>query len=231
MPVNQIVSVFDYSDLDIDDTDGAIIKRIVEDPIYVGRVVYPRTADESEQAVKEDSNLQLISEDLFEEVNDTVENIAEKHSTTTDSVDIEKLADMGLIMKALDEIDTIKPICDHCGRGMEKNGSETLKDGSKCHYWICPKYNNDGSKDHDQKKFPREKEWELLKSHAENENSDVVILRIKHLTTSISIYILWINSYPEQSLLNIFYKCMINIRIHRQRSEEIGFSIIASQKL
>ncbi|WP_165853281.1 recombinase family protein [Halonotius aquaticus] len=180
LPVEDVVSVFDYSDIDIDDTDGAIIKRIVEDPIYVGRVVYPRSADESEQAVKEDSELQLISEDLFEEVNETVDDIAKKHSTTTDSVDIEKLADMGLIMKVLEDIDRIKPICDHCGRGMEKNGSETLKDGSKCHYWICPEYDTDGGeKEHDQMKFPHEKEWEMLKNHAENENSDVVILRIK----------------------------------------------------
>jgi len=181
LPGEQLVSVFEHSDLDIDSINGAIIRRIVSDPIYVGRVVFPRNAESSDQTEIEQPDLQLVEQELFERVNKVVDEISEKHSTTTDSVDIERLSDMGLMMKTLEEIDVIKPICDHCGRGMVKNRSETLKDGTKCHYWVCPEYYNNGevNSNHDQRKFPREKEWEALKDHAEDERSDVVVLRIK----------------------------------------------------
>ena len=181
VPADTITRVFQYSDIEIDDIDGSIVRRIVTDPIYVGRVVYPRYAESSEQAKKEDPDLQLVDQELFEEVNKVVDEIAEKYSTTTDSVDIEELSDMGLMLKAVEEVDVIKPICDHCGRGMVKNRSETLQDGTKCHYWVCPEYYKDDevNDDHTQRKVPHEREWELLKEHAEDERSDVVVLRIK----------------------------------------------------
>jgi hypothetical protein len=181
VPADEIATVFEYSDIDIDNIDGSIVRRIVTDPIYVGRVVYPRYAEKSEQAEKEAPELQLVDQELFEEVNKVVDEIAEKYSTTSESVDIEELSDMGLMLKTLEEIDVIKPICEHCGRGMVKNRSETLQDGTKCHYWICPEYCNDGkiNNDHTQRKVPREGEWEILKNQAEDERSDVIVLRIK----------------------------------------------------
>ena len=181
VPADDITAVFEFSDLDIDDIDGPIVKRIVTDPIYVGKIVYPRYEESSEQAEKEDPDLRLVDEELFNEVNKVVDEIAEKYSTTTDSVDMEELSDMGLMLTALEEVDVIKPVCNHCGRGMVKNRSETLQDGTKCHYWACPKYYNDGevNADHTQRKVPRDGEWELLKDQAEAERSDVVALRIK----------------------------------------------------
>jgi len=181
LPAEQIVSVFEHSDLEIDSINGAKIRRIVSDPIYVGKVVFPRNAESSDQTEIEEPDLQLVEQELFERVNEIVDEKSEKHSTTTDSVDIERLSDMGLMMTALDEVDVIKPTCDHCGCAMVKNRSETLKDGTKCHYWVCPEYYNgeEINSDHDQRKFPRENEWEILKDHAEDEQSDVVVLRIK----------------------------------------------------
>ena len=181
VPADNIIRVFQHSDIEIDKLCGSKVRRIVTDQIYVGRVAYPRFAESSEQSEIEDPDLELVDQELFEEVNKVVDEITEKQSTTTDSVDIEELSDMGLMLKAIEEVDIIKPICDHCGRGMVKNRSENLQDGTKCHYWICPEYYKDGeiNNDHTQRKVPREREWELLKEHAEDEPSDVVVLRIK----------------------------------------------------
>lgn len=178
-------SVFDKSDYDPEDFDGAQLKRLLTNSTLIGDVRYPRNAPYEEQSSIEDSNLKTVGEEFFNRINTFIEETAEKYSTnTSNNVDMETLADHGLLLISVDILETIKPVCPECNRGMVQNGEDNkhpLPDGRIAHYWICPKYNEEEEDTDCQRKIPHNKEWELLKEHLDDEYtdfSDVVLLKI-----------------------------------------------------
>lgn len=189
LDASTIRSVFEHSDIDLDKHLKDKIKRIVTDPVYIGKVRYPRWAPPEEQSIVEDDDLQLVDEELFEEVNEVVEQITEVTSSVDETVDVPELADLGLLVEAIEGVDEFKPVCSHCGRGMTKNGTDLLNDGQTAHYWICPQYGEDSGDvesssnedTHSQLKFPANEEWDTLKDYLESdspESSDIVVLRV-----------------------------------------------------
>jgi hypothetical protein len=184
----KIRSVFEGSDYEISELTGRKIKSIVTDPIYVGKVRYPRGAKEEDQNVMEVPELGFDRKDfkeLFDEVDEVVEEIYEKNSLNQDTVDLEGLSEKGLLLKAVDETDVVEVVCQECGSPMTKNGTGKIDRGTEVNYWICPNYSGESeeSKKHTHRKFPKERngEWDNLKEHLNKEcpqYSDVVILRM-----------------------------------------------------
>lgn len=176
-----INAVFDASDYEIDNFKSGQLRRMLTNPVYRGKVVYPQSADEEDQHVMEDDNLAMGDERLYNDALEVVDEIRQKRTPdASDSVDVEGLSEMGILLQATDVIDNFGPICPDCGRGMVKNGRDVLKDGKEAHYWICPKYNEDDEDPDRQRKVPTEKEWKSLKKHIDEEypDSDVVLLEI-----------------------------------------------------
>jgi DNA invertase Pin-like site-specific DNA recombinase len=173
----QIRSAFEGSDYDPNNFTASQLKHLVTHSILIGEVRYPRKSPPEEQNVIEDSDLQLIDQDLFEKINSFIEEEADKNSTDSEkNVDIETLADLGLLPLAVEETDVIKPVCPNCNRGMVKNGEDNehpLEDGRVAHYWMCPKYrDHDASENHVQRKVPYNREWEALQNYLEGEHTD-----------------------------------------------------------
>ncbi|MCX2819786.1 recombinase family protein [Haladaptatus sp. F3-133] len=184
----RIRSVFEESDYEISELTGQKIKSIITNPVYVGKIRYPRSADEDEQKVMEVPELGFDGKDfeeLFDEVDRVVEEIYEKNSLSQDTVDLEELSEKGLLLKAVDETDVVDVVCQECGSPMTKNGTGKIDGGTEVHYWMCPDYSGESeeSRKHTHRKFPKERngEWDDLKEHLNKEYpqySDVVILRM-----------------------------------------------------
>ena len=179
-----ITTVFEKSDFEIESLTGQQLKDLLSERIYVGEVRYPKTADPDEQEVIEDSELRLVEDSLYERVTQTKAGIGRTNSASEETVDVQTLADLGLLVKATEESDCFKPTCSRCNRGMVKNGETTLSDGRRGHYWICPNYGESG--EHDQRKYPYDSEWDALQreiSEDQGQGSQVIALRICQIET------------------------------------------------
>ena len=181
----QIQSAFAGSDYDPDGLNSQQLKRLLTNPVLVGEVRYPRSAGKQEQSVIEDPDLQIIEEGLFEDINRFFEQSEQKYSTDDGkNVDMETLAELGLLLLSIDAIDVVRPVCPVCDRGMVRNGEDhehPLEDGRVAHYWICPKYNEEGKEPDVQRKVPYNDEWKAIKNHLDDEftdYSDIVMLKI-----------------------------------------------------
>jgi hypothetical protein len=181
----KVKRAFENSDYDPEEFDGPKLKRLLTNTVLTGEIRYPRNAEYEEQSSIEDSDLRIVSEDRFQEVNQFLERQEDKNSTdTSKNVDMETLQDLGLLLLAMDSVDVVRPVCPECERGMVRNGEAheyPLNDGRLAHYWICPKYNEDNKSADVQRKVPKKKEWEALESHLEDEytdKSDIVFLKI-----------------------------------------------------
>jgi hypothetical protein len=177
----KINDVFAASDYEIENFATGQLRRMVRHHLYRGKVRYPRSAKQENQTEIEEENLVLVEEELFQNVNAVVEEIADRSTPDTeDSVDVAKLSKMGILLQAVDVIDNFSPVCPECNRGMVKNRRTTLNDGSEAHYWICPKYKEEDSSADAQRKVPYENEWDALRKHCNDEygGSDVVLLEV-----------------------------------------------------
>lgn len=182
---DKIQSVFQKSDYDLAEFDASQLKRLLTNHVLIGEVRYPRSNDYEEQEEFDVPDLQVIDEEVFEEVNDFLDEQANQNSTDKDaSVTMSSLADHGMVMLAVDTIDVIKPVCPECNRGMVRNGEDKeypLDDGRLAHYWICPKYNEEDSEPDCQRKVPKKKEWDAIQNDLEDSHtnrSDVVLLKV-----------------------------------------------------
>jgi len=84
-------------------------------------------------------------------------------------------------MRAIEEIDLIKPVCPTCETGMVKNRGDPLGDGYEAHYWICRNHAEHDEDEQTQRKVPYKTEWQKLKSAADDkreEGSHVLILKL-----------------------------------------------------
>ena len=172
-----ITTVFEKSDFEIESLTGQQLKGLLSEQIYVGEVRFPKTADPDEQEVIEQPRLRLITDSLYKRVTQTIAAISQANATSEKTVDVQTLADLGLLVTATEESECFKPTCSRCNRGMVKNGETTLNDGRKGHYWICPNYGESG--EHDQRKYPYDSEWDALQREiSESQGSQVIALRI-----------------------------------------------------
>lgn len=177
-----ITTVFERSDFEIESLTGQQLKDLLNDQIYVGEVRYPKTADPDEQEVIKDSKLRLVNDSLYERVTQTKLHIGRTNSASEETVDMQTLADLGLLIKATEESECVKPTCSRCNQGMVKNGETTLSDGRRGHYWVCPNYGESG--EHDQRKYPYDLEWDALEREiSEDQDSQVIALRICQIET------------------------------------------------
>jgi DNA invertase Pin-like site-specific DNA recombinase len=183
----QIKHTFEHSGYEIENFDSQKLKRLLTNTVLIGEVRFPRDQPAENQKVLEDEDLQLLDEELFEQVNESIERTAQKYSTdTSKNVDMEYLADHGMILRSMDVVDNIKPVCPNCDRGMVKNGQDhqyPLEDGRIAHYWKCNACadNADNDQTTPQQKVPYNKEWEAIKNEL-NENyedkEDIILLRL-----------------------------------------------------
>jgi len=177
-----ITTVFEKSDYEIESLTGQQLKDLLSERIYVGEVRYPKTADPDEQEIIEESQLRLVTDSLYERVTRTKAGISQTNSASEETVDVQTLADLGLLLEATEESESFKPTCSRCNRGMVKNGETTLNDGRKGHYWICPNYGESGK--HDQRKYPYDSEWDALQREiSEDRGSQMLVLRICQIET------------------------------------------------
>ena len=184
---NQIKDAFEHSGYEIENFDSQKLKRLLTNSVLIGEVRYPLDQPAEDQRVLEDESLQLLNAEFFEEVNESIERTAQKYSTDSDgNVDMEYLADHGMILQSIDIVDNIKPVCPECNQGMVKNGQDNeypLEDGRVAHFWICKDCgdNNDSEQTTPQRKVPYNREWDALKNEL-NENykdrDDIILLRL-----------------------------------------------------
>jgi hypothetical protein len=153
--------------------------------LLTGEVRYPRSTEYEQQTVLETPELQIVDQELFDEVNEYIESQSKKYSTdTSENVDMETLADLGMLLLSIDKIENIGPICPQCNRGMVQNGADhenPLDDGRKAHYWVCPKYTDEGKEADCQRKVPYNAEWEAIQNDLEDsytEFSDIILLKV-----------------------------------------------------
>jgi len=183
----QIKDAFEHSGYEIEGFDAQKLKRLLTNSVLIGEVRFPRDRPTEDQELLEDESLQLLDEELFEEVNESIEKTAQKYSTDSDkNVDMEYLADHGMILRSIDIVDNIKPVCPECNQGMVKNGQDyeyPLEDGRVAHYWMCKECadNNDSDQTNPQRKVPYNREWDALKNEL-NENykdkDDIILLEL-----------------------------------------------------
>jgi len=177
----KIRSVFSASDYDLESFDGGKLQKIVTNSLYIGEIRIPRDGPPENQSVIEDPDLQVVDKELFDSVNQTTTAIANRYSRTGEgSVDVDSLADMGLLLKAVEYSDVFHVLCPDCGGKMVSNGSDAIDDDWDAHFWICPKYKKEGEKSDGQRKFPYNTEWEHLKKFLSEEYSaqtETVILK------------------------------------------------------
>nr|WP_305882657.1 recombinase family protein [Haloplanus ruber] len=181
----KIQEVFDRSDYTLTEFDSSRLKRLLTNPLLTGEVRYPRSKPYEEQTAIEDPTLQIVDQELFDEVNEFLEQEEKKYSTDAeDSITVDGLADYGMLLLAIDVVDAIKPVCPQCNRGMVRNGEDTnhpLEDGRIAHYWICPKYKEEGAEADCQRKVPYKNEWEAIQNDLEEaytDRSDIVLLKV-----------------------------------------------------
>jgi uncharacterized protein with PIN domain len=183
----QIKKTFEESGYEIENFNSQKLKRLLTNNVLVGEVRFPRGRADENQKVIEDESLQLLDKEFFEKVNKSIEKTAQKYSTdSNENVDMEYLADHGMILRSLDVVDHIKPVCPECNQGMVKNGQDhqhPLEDGRVAHYWVCKKCADsvDNSQTNPQRKVPYNTEWEAMKNEL-NENykdkDDIIVLRL-----------------------------------------------------
>ena len=179
----KIQTVFENSSYEIDEFSSSQLKRLMTNKALVGEVRYPRGADPEDQEALNEPELQVISADLFDEVNALVESVERKYSTGDQTVSMEYLSDHGLMLKAIDAVDAIRPVCPDCNQGMVRNGKDMeheLSGGQTAHFWICPKYNDPESNVDCQKKIPTNREWNALQNELEDtyEDESVILLKL-----------------------------------------------------
>ena len=180
----QIKDTFDQCGYDVENFDSQNLKRLLTNSVLIGEVRFPRDRAKENQEVLEDEDLQLLDEGVFGQVNESIERTAQKYSTDSDNnIDMEYLSDHGMILRSIDVVDNIKPVCPECNQGMVKNGQDyeyPLGDGRIAHYWIC-KECVDNDQTTPQRKVPYNKEWDAIKNEI-NENykdkDDIILLRL-----------------------------------------------------
>jgi hypothetical protein len=185
LDANQIQRAFDGSDYDLTDLQWQQLRRLLTNHLLTGEVRYPRSTEYEQQTVLETPELQIVDQELFDEVNEYIDSQSKKYSTdTSENVDMETLADLGMLLLSIDKIENIGPICPQCNRGMVQNGADhenPLDDGRKAHYWVCPKYTDEGKEADCQRKVPYNAEWEAIQNDLEDsytEFSDIILLKV-----------------------------------------------------
>jgi hypothetical protein len=183
----QIKEVFEDSSYQIDSFDSQKLKRLLTNSVLIGKVRYPRYLPEEEQDELSDEDLQLLDEELFEEVNESIEETTQKYSTDSGkNVDMEHLTDHGMILRSIDIVDNIKPVCPECNHGMVKNGQDKeypLEDGRIAHYWRCQECadNDDNDQTSPQRKVPHNSEWDAITNELDEnykDKDDIILLRL-----------------------------------------------------
>ena len=183
----QIKDAFEKSEYKIDNFDSQKLKRLLTNSVLIGKVRYPRYQPEEKQEVLDDEDLQLLDEELFEEVNESIEETTQKYSTDSEkNVDMEYLIDHGMILRSMDIVDNIKPVCPECNHGMVKNGQDKeypLEDGRIAHYWICQECadNDDSDQTTPQQKVPYKKDWNAITNDLKKnykDKDDIILLRL-----------------------------------------------------
>jgi len=175
----QIRDAFEFSGYDLENFDSQKLKRLLTNSALIGEVRFPRDQPAEDQQVLEDKSLQLLDEELFEEVNESIEKTARKYSTDSeDNVDMETLADHGMLLRAMDVVDNIKPVCPECNHGMVKNGQDheyELEEDRIAHYWKCEECanNDDSSKPAPQRKVPSNREWAAIKNELDENYKEI----------------------------------------------------------
>ena len=178
----KIQTVFEKSSYEVDEFNSSKLKRLLTNKVLIGEILRPRSADPEDQIVLNEPELQVISTDLFDEVNTLVESVEKKYSTGDQTVSMEYLSDHGLMLKAIDAVDAIRPVCPDCNRGMVRNGKDMeheLPGGQTAHFWICPKYNDPESSVDCQKKIPTNREWNALQNELEDTYEDESLILLK----------------------------------------------------
>jgi hypothetical protein len=178
----KIQTVFEKSSYEVDEFSSSQLKRLVTNRALIGEVRYPRGADPEDQEALNEPELQVISADLFDEVNALVESVEKKYSTGDQTASMEYLSDHGLMLKAIDAVDAIRPVCPDCNQGMVRNGEDMeheLPGGQTAHFWICPKYNDPESSADCQKKIPTNEEWNALQNELEDTYEDESLILLK----------------------------------------------------
>jgi len=187
LTTNQIKGTFEQSGYEIEDFDSQKLKRLLTNTVLIGEVRFPRNQPDEDQKVLKDHSLQLLDEEFFEEVNESIDRTAQKYSTDSDeNVDMEYLADHGMILRSMDVVDNIKPVCPECNRGMVKNGQDheyPLEDGRIAHYWKCNACGNNDDCDQTspQQKVPYNREWEAIKNELNQNYKDedgIILLKL-----------------------------------------------------
>ena len=182
----QIKNTFEQSGYEFGDFNSQKLKRLLKNSVLIGKIRFPRDRPKEEQQVLEDESLQLLDEGVFEQVNESIERTAQKYSTNSEkNVDMEYLADHGMILRSLDIVDHIKPVCPECNHGMVKNGQDheyPLEDGRIAHHWKCNECaDNDDSESSPQPKVPYNSEWKAIKNELNesyNDKDDIILLRL-----------------------------------------------------
>ena len=183
----QIEDTFEHSGYEIEDFDSQKLKRLLTNSVLIGEVRFPRDRSYEDQKVLEDEDLELLDEKLFDEINKSIQKTAQKYSTDSDkNVDMEYLADHGMLLLSMDIVDNIKPVCPKCNQGMVKNGQDyqyPLEDGRVAHYWICKECTNSTEDDqtNPQRKVPYNSEWNAIKNELNRNYKDadnIILLKL-----------------------------------------------------
>jgi DNA invertase Pin-like site-specific DNA recombinase/transposase-like protein len=144
---------------------GYEIKRIVQDPVYIGEPtidVNVEWADERDLTVN-DPALQIIGQEKFEKVQEIVEKIAEENSAASDgeTLDPKSAAEQFSLFAALSSTPILKLHCPECDGEMVKNGQRELDGSINAHNYICKECGT-------QRKWPYLDELEKMKEEDYN---------------------------------------------------------------
>lgn len=140
------------------------LKAMLTDPLYIGKptVEGESIGDQGQQSTLDKPNLQIIDEDLFDRVNEKVDRIEEKYSTTTspgDVMDLEYLLhEYGLIPMAQSS-PRVAVICPECNSEMVRNNKSTLNETDRlAPVYKCLECAANENNDNQYKTFPNNKE-------------------------------------------------------------------------
>lgn len=147
----EINSIADERDLD-KSVSPSLVKRSLQRPVYIGRPTIlseSRELDDDERFV-EDSDLQIIDHDTFEDVQKAIEERTRKGGKKDDSVDPDTLSESFHPLIVFNHTSDIDVNCPDCQETMVANGNRSLFDGTVKNL-LCPACGR-------QRKFPKRKE-------------------------------------------------------------------------
>lgn len=141
--------------------NGQQIKRVLTNPVYIGKPVVPVTDLEhhTQNPQMEDQDLQLVSEESYNEVQDIVADIKEKNSTQSEQT-IEPLdynQQFGAF--AVDAASpTVQLLCPKCDEELISNGQTTISGDLAFRHYSCSNEGCDYGR-----RWPKQKARETMK--------------------------------------------------------------------